>query len=549
MQVNGIGSGFHLNSKIKEKDDDIVYSCVKIQAGYNSGLSSYVLNRIKSLQYANKLLVSRAVDADGTFSKIENTVKVVNETGKVEIKLDPERDNGFGTPVHDLRAGSVVKFDIEAGVEGEYKIKFIEPPVEAVAQQTTIQVTSSLDDGDTISVDVNGLNGSYTASGSTTAADAAAGLAHDINSDANDCTATANDNTITIVASTAGVATKIANITGKLGAANITVENVPGESYELVFDDSTDFSTIAVANGPIYVKDSAMNAMAEAPKEGADLRTGDDMKPLTRYIANEDAYAIDEMSIPVDETAKLTFFAKSSGSAMNKIEIAIAREADFSSGKSEVFQGIALNDLFETAPLEAKREIALIFKKDGKIESSYIVSLIPGSKDYRNKSNYVEDIINKYESLVFVKDNTALDAMPESRLFKADKGNNTIVTDKLPLKTSNGTDGTVNKGDIEKALGNVSDNTIFGNKEEVDIDIVIANEKARSASGKLALERADCIAFIGSKFEDVVGLPSAKIVENLIDDVLAGELNSGNTANSFCATFGNYKQQYDQMVA
>jgi len=58
-----------------------------------------------------------------------------------------------------------------------------------------------------------------------------------------------------------------------------------------------------------------------------------------------------------------------------------------------------------------------------------------------------------------------------------------------------------------------------------------------------------CIAFLGAKFEDVVGLKSTKIVENLIADTLTGDLNNGGVANSFCATFGNYKYQYDQMVA
>ena len=84
------------------------------------------------------------------------------------------------------------------------------------------------------------------------------------------------------------------------------------------------------------------------------------------------------------------------------------------------------------------------------------------------------------------------------------------------------------------------------NKEEVDIDIVIANEEARTSAGALALERADCICFIGAKQEDTVGLSSSKIVEKLINDVQNGELNSGNTANSFSAYFGNYKYQYDQ---
>jgi len=55
-----------------------------------------------------------------------------------------------------------------------------------------------------------------------------------------------------------------------------------------------------------------------------------------------------------------------------------------------------------------------------------------------------------------------------------------------------------------------------------------------------------CIAFHGAKFEDVVGLPSAKIIENLIADVSTGEMNNGGTSNSYNAYFGNYIQVYDQ---
>ena len=83
----------------------------------------------------------------------------------------------------------------------------------------------------------------------------------------------------------------------------------------------------------------------------------------------------------------------------------------------------------------------------------------------------------------------------------------------------------------------------------ITVDIVIGNEAARIAAGKLAYERADCIAFLGSTFSEVVGLSSSKIVENLTNTVLTGELNNASTANSYNAFFGNYKQQYDQMVA
>jgi len=510
-------------------------------SNYNDWFQAY-----NFLQYANKLLVSRAVDANGTYSVIENTVKVVNEIGKVEINNVPTL----------LKAGSVVKFAQDA--QDEYKIKSIEAPVEAVAQVSKLTVTSDLADGESITFNVNGIGVSYTAAGNQAKADVAIAIADEVTSDANDTTATSSGADITITASTAGVATVIDALTGNISAVTVVTENVPGESYELVFDDSTDFTAIAAANGPIYIKDSAMNALAEAPTDatydangvvvtpaGA-LKSGDELKAESMFIPNEEMYEVSEMSIPVYEGTKLKFFAKSSGSLMNKIEIAIAREADFASGKSQAFEGLYLNDFFENKPLDSKSEIAIIVRKDGKVTGTYIVSLVPGSKDYRNKSNYVEDIINKYDSLLYVKDNTGTTTLPQTRIFLSVGANNTVISNQKPLKTSNGTDGQVNHGDIELAYGSVSDNTIFGNKEEIDIDIVIANEQARVQAGTLASERADCIAFIGAKFEDVVGLPSAKIVENLIADAMTGELNNGGTANSYCATFGNYKQQYDK---
>jgi len=528
---------------ITNPEELIQYYGMPTNDNYNDWFQCY-----NFLQYANKLLVSRAVDANGTFTEIANTVKVVNEIGKVEVNDVPTL----------LKAGSVVKFDINADITGEYKIKEIEAPVEAVAQVSKLSVTSDLADGESITFNVNGIGVAYTASGDQTKEDVALALANEITSDANDTTATAAGADITITASTAGVETIIDSLTGNISAVTIVTENVPGESYELVFDDSTDFSAITAANGPIYIKDSAMNALVDAPVDATydangvevtpagTLKSGDELKPEALFIPNEETYEVTEMSIPVYEGTKLKFFAKSSGSLMNKIEIAIAREKDFASGKSQVFEGLYLNDFFETKPLDSKSEIAIIVRKDGKITGSYIVSTIPGSKDYRNKSNYVEDIINKYDELLYVKDNTATTTLPQSRIFLSVGLDNTVVDNQLPLKTANGTDGQVNHGDIELAYGTVADNTIFGNKEEVDIDIVIANEQARVAAGALASERGDCIAFIGAKFEDVVGLPSAKIVENLIADVLNGELNNASTANSYCATFGNYKYQYDK---
>ena len=528
---------------ITNGEDLINYYGKPTNDNYNDWFQCY-----NFLQYANKLLVSRAVDANGTFEKISNTVFAVNELGKVEVLDAPTK----------IAAGSVLKFDVNADATGEYKVKSIEAPVTAVAHVVNFGISTGLVDAASVSVDVAGVTATFTSTGASTADEVATGLAGIITTNVNGTTATAVGTTVTVTASIAGVAIVITNTVGGISGVSEVTANVPGESYELVFDDTTDFATIATTGGLIYIKDSAINAIAIAPMDatydaqGAELtpasalKSGDAVKSEAMFIANDESYDVKEMSIPVFTGDKLKFIAKSSGSEMNGIEIAIAREADFASGKSQVFEGLGLNDFFEVKPLDASSEIAVIVRKDGEITGAYIVSTIPGSKDYRNKSNYIEDIINKYDALLYVKDNTTISTLPQSRIFMSVDNNAVVTTTQAPLRTSNGTDGSVNHGDITLAYGSVSDNTIFGNKEEVDIDIIIANEQSRVAAGVIASERRDCIAFIGSKFEDVVGLPSAKIVENLIADVSTGELNNGSTANSYCAYFGNYKQQYDK---
>lgn len=478
---------------------------------YNDWFQAY-----NFLQYANKLLVSRAVDANGTFTDTLNTVSVVNELGKVEITNAPMA----------IEVGSYVKFDENS--EDEYMVTAIEAPVDAVSQVGTLTVTAFVD-GDYSAV-IDGTTFTYSSVGAADVDTVAAGLAGVI----------ALPGVVTDVA-VGGIITLTADVEGTpftastVGAVDYleTVANVEGQTYELVFDATTDFATIAIAGQAIFVKDSAINAIAAATKDGGTAKTTAELKMEALYIPNEENYQIEEMSIPVTGDDKLKFFAKSSGSLMNGVEIAIAREADFDSN-SEVFSGLIVNSFFETKPSEAEKEIAVLVRQDEEVTGAYIVSTIPGSKDYRNKSNYVEDIINTYDTLVYVKDNTAIVELPASALVAG------------TLKLANGSDGVVNVGDIEMAYGNVAENTIFGNKEDIDVDIVIANEAARVVAGKLASERADCIAFIGARFEDVVGLKSTAVIEKLILDVTTGELNNSSVANSFSAAFGNYKYQYDK---
>jgi hypothetical protein len=331
----------------------------------------------------------------------------------------------------------------------------------------------------------------------------------------------------------------------------VKVEAISGSIITLAEAISEDL----IEGSIVYIKDQAFNALATVAAEGETTFTSAELKSERLLVQNEDEYGVKadafHADLGIDTTQPIKFIAKSSGKEMNGIEVAIARAADFETGLSYAFDGILLNDLFEFTPNESNEEIALIVRKEGEIDMATIVSLKEGAKDYRNKSIFIEDVLYQYSSLVYARVNPVA-AMPEARLEVSERkdaieGNpNVVVTNKTPIQLVLGSDGSVNHGDIQVAYGSVYDNTIFGNKEELDIDIVIANEQARVAAATLASERADCIGFLGASYDEVVGLPSAKIVENLNNVVLTGELNNGAVANSFNAFFGNYKYQYDK---
>ena len=470
------------------------------------------------LQYANKLLVSRAVDSLGTFIDSSSTVSVIDTLTKVTLDSVPT----------DLVAGSIIKFSGDVSGD-EYKVLAIVGNEIELDVDAAFDFSSVISIGAVVSIKDSALNAivdipanTYTESTSTVSV-------------------IDTDTKVTLDSVPASlVVDSVIKFSGDTSGDEYKVLAIVGNEIELDVDAAFDFSSVISIGAVVSIKDD-------------NLRSAEDLKLDAEFIPNEESYEIKEASVYVHNKTRLKFIAKSSGFEMNGIEVAIAREADFKSGKSYVFEGILLNDLFETTPKDINNEIAVIIRKDDKISGAYLVSLTPGTKDYRNKSIYIEDLINKYDDLLYVKDNTSISELPESRLYNSVIGttiaNVTTYSDDMsrqPLVTSNGSDGEVDEGDIENAYGNVADNTIFGNKEEIDIDIVIANENNRVVAGKLASERADCIAFISSKFEDMVNLKSTIIVEKLIDEVNTGEMNTAETANSFSAYFGGYKYQYDK---
>lgn len=193
-----------------------------------------------------------------------------------------------------------------------------------------------------------------------------------------------------------------------------------------------------------------------------------------------------------------------------------------------VDQWVELPDSIVVAPKSL--EIGLVVLYNGDIVEKFIVSLDEKAKDYTGKSSYIETVINRQSQFVYTMVSSD-DKMPAS------------INDTTGLlRLQNGFDNTIG-ADVLDAYATNTDGGLFANKEEVDIDIVIANELCNPQAVNLAADRADCIAFIGAKAIDSICNKSGTAVNNLIDYVSTGELNF---ESSFSAFFGNYKYQYDK---
>lgn len=483
------------------------------------------------LQYTNNLYISRAVDENGAWKKEENTVREVNETGKVEITGNP--DNIF--------VGTYVKFSQDA--DDEYKVKAIELPSEGQKHQLTLQIQAA--EVGTYSVNVNSQTFSVEVQvgerDSITAEEIANRLSTQIDLPGV-VTDTPQGAAVILEAVNPGVTIDVTVTSGQMNVTT-TVEPKPVETYELVFDDETDFSQIANVGANIFTKTKSVNSFKFVPTENTEQEDKEQVKklplsateqiPYEELYKNEDDYDILEESIPFPDNMSLKFIARGFGVYGNKIQIAIAREKDFKDVSNQVLPGVALGNMFEYKPLDSKKEFAVIVSENGVIKEKFIASTDPNAKDYQNRSMFVDDVFRRKSSIVYCKSNQGIEnLLPKSCL------NNDILT------LSNGFDGTIGISEIKNAYGSVSDSTIFGDTEGLDIDYVIANELVRTAAGELAVSRGDCLAIIGANYE-IVGQKSTKIVELLLDDVNNGEIASGSTRNSYCAYFGNYAQIWD----
>ena len=240
--------------------------------------------------------------------------------------------------------------------------------------------------------------------------------------------------------------------------------------------------------------------------------------------------------------SKLKFIARNPGAWSAGLEIAIARPDAFLANSSTpathvsrfAFEGVGLDELFEYAPTGT--EVGIVIALNGTVVEVFTVDFDPAAKDHNGKSTYVETVINNQSNYVFAKDNTANADGVASYVLVYDEVTQAYVGSTLKLVYAS--DSAIQADDLANAYD------VFANKEELDIDIVIANELDEGISAKNLVDtRQDCIAFLGANYGDTVGKKSADAVSALITWRNSGSINYNNM---FVVASGNYKYQYDR---
>lgn len=282
-------------------------------------------------------------------------------------------------------------------------------------------------------------------------------------------------------------------------------------------DDSQIVS--ATTGGKVYKLERTQSACAEVSVDGSEVDVNL-LDTVEHTVPNYTTFDELQKSLPfVSETSKLKIFAKTPGAWGNLLEVAIANPEDFNKGK-EAKDGISLDSLYEYIP-DVGTFGLMVFYKNQLVET-FTVSFNEKAKDDMNNSLYIENVINKKSNYILVNVNEAnLETKVASRL-----------EDNI-INLYKGSDSEAGKDDIIDAYN------VFENNEEVEIDIVMANELYQQAAAELVLKRLDCVAYISAPKEICVGLKATEATRKHLE--WRKELNYNS---SYIAIFSNYKYQY-----
>lgn len=298
---------------------------------------------------------------------------------------------------------------------------------------------------------------------------------------------------------------------------------VNGDAFiNITYEGTEDSEAIVEATKgfPVYLVKSTKSACVEVPVENSEAKyDASEYELYDHTIANFNTFDEDKLSKPfVYKDAKLKIFAKTPGVWGNKIDVAIAHPDDFNKGKY-IADGIPLDSQFDYIPYGDQFAVIVMYANE--IQESFIVSLGLTDKNEKNEFTYIETMINGKSSYILVSVNEAVQGKPK-----------TCLGEDL-LKLSNGVDSTPGIDDIIDAY------TIFDNKEEIDVDILICNETYPKAATDIAITRGDCIAFMGAPKSCSVGYKSTIANQKTLD--FRKSLNIDSKYVTLC---GNYKYQY-----
>ena len=298
---------------------------------------------------------------------------------------------------------------------------------------------------------------------------------------------------------------------------------VNGDAFtNITYEGTEDSEAIVEATKgfPVYLVKSTKSACVEVPVESSEVKyDASEYELYDHTIANFNTFDEDKLSKPfVYKDAKLKIFAKTPGVWGNKIDVAIAHPDDFNKGKY-ITDGIPLDSQFDYTPYGDQFAVIVLYANE--IQESFIVSLGLTDKNEKNEFTYIETMINGKSSYILVSVNEATQGKPK-----------TCLGEDL-LKLSNGMDSTPGIDDIIDAY------TIFENKEEIDVDILICNESYPKAAVDVAITRSDCIAFMGAPKSCSVGYKSTIANQKTLD--FRKSLNIDSKYVTLCS---NYKYQY-----
>lgn len=303
-----------------------------------------------------------------------------------------------------------------------------------------------------------------------------------------------------------------------------TVTNVDQGQNKITITPAIQAGETYNVSDKVYACFPSINAYGECLKTGSVSSIDEyQLKSTMKVVANSSEWEFIEQTLAFSNAeSKLKFVSKNPGMWGNDIQVGVGLKADFDSN-AEVMSGVVINDQFEYNPSDTEVGIVVIYK--GSIVETFLVSMVEGTKDYNNKSMYIEDVINSQSSYIYCKVNNAIADMPKSSL------------DSNLIDLKYGVDGVPSKGDIVSAYTDV-----YSSKEEIDIDIVISNEIANKDIADFCKLRADVIGYAGASYSDVVNAGNTKAVENLLNARNSGEFNFDN---KYFTIIGNYGYIYD----